>query len=45
MTDWRDVFTHPAMRTGVGTILAYGIILAVLTVVLFLVPFALFRLF
>ena len=35
-------FRHPAWSTGLGTVIAYGLILAVFTVVLFLVPYLVF---
>lgn len=41
----REFLAHPATRTGVATFVGYGLILALLTVALFLVPYALFRLF
>ena len=35
---------HPAMRAGVGAVIGYGIILTILLVVVFLLPYGLFRL-
>lgn len=37
-------FTHPAFFTGVGAIIGYGIILAVLTAVVFGLPYLIFSL-
>lgn len=37
-----DAFDHPSWATGLGTALAYGLILVGMFVVLFLVPYALF---
>ena len=42
MTDIRSQLSHPAFRTAIGTVIAYGVILLVLTVILFLVPYAIF---
>lgn len=35
-------FRHPAWRTAAGTLVGYGIILAVLTLLLFGLPYLLF---
>lgn len=35
-------FDHPAWTTGVATLLGYGVILAVMTALLFVVPWLLF---
>lgn len=35
-------FDHPAWATGVATLAGYGIVLVAMTVLLFLVPWALF---
>lgn len=35
-------FDHAAWRTGLGTLVGYGLILAVMTAILFLVPYAVF---
>ncbi|MFC3957285.1 hypothetical protein [Halovivax cerinus] len=35
-------FDHPAWLTGVGTVVGYGIILAILTIVLFGLPYLVF---
>lgn len=35
-------FDHPAFRTAVGTVAGYGLLLVVMTVLLFLVPYAIF---
>ncbi|WP_282102516.1 hypothetical protein [Halovivax limisalsi] len=37
-----DQFDHPAWLAGLGTVVGYGLILALLTVLLFLVPYAIF---
>lgn len=37
-------FDHPALRTAIGTIFSYGLILVVMTLLLFVVPFLLFSL-
>lgn len=37
-------FDHPVWHTAAGTVLAYGIVLLVMTLVLFLFPYALFTL-
>ena len=42
MTDIRSQLSHPAFQTGIGTAIAYGAILLVLFVILFLVPYAIF---
>ena len=39
-----EPFDHPAWLTGVGTLVAYGLILMVLFVALFVVPYLLFTL-
>jgi len=39
-----DGLDHDAFRTGAGTFLGYGLILIVMTVLLFLVPYLLFTL-
>ncbi|KYH27345.1 hypothetical protein HAPAU_00110 [Halalkalicoccus paucihalophilus] len=38
----RSQFSHPAFRTAAGTLAGYGLLLLVLTVLLFLVPYAIF---
>lgn len=35
-------FTHPAWLAGFGTVIGYGLIIAVLTVMVFLIPYAFF---
>lgn len=35
-------FDHPAFRTAAGTLAGYGVILLVMTVLLFLIPYAIF---
>ncbi|WP_281272986.1 hypothetical protein [Halalkalicoccus subterraneus] len=35
-------FTHPAFRTAAGTLAGYGLLLLVMTLLLFLVPYAIF---
>lgn len=35
-------FTHPAFRTAAGTLAGYGLLLIVMTLLLFLVPYAIF---
>lgn len=45
MNDVRAWIRHPAIRTGVSTAIAYGIILAVLLIAVFLVPYAIFVIF
>lgn len=42
MESVRELVDHPAIRTGVATAIGYGIILAILTIVIFLLPYALF---
>lgn len=43
--DWTgDGIRHPAIGAGIATAVAYGVILLVLTVLLFLLPYLLFRL-
>lgn len=37
-------FDHPVWRTVGGTLLGYGIVLLVMTLVLFLLPYAVFAL-
>jgi len=37
-----DQFDHPAWMTGLGTAVGYGLILVVLFVALFIVPFLVF---
>lgn len=44
-TDGGPNFDHAAWRAGVGTLAGYGIILVVMTAVLFLVPYVVFTLF
>lgn len=39
-----DEFDHPAWLSAVGTVLGYGIILTLLTIVLFVGPYLLFSL-
>lgn len=36
-------FDHPTWRTAVGTLVSYGAILAVMFVLLFVVPYAVFQ--
>lgn len=38
-------FDQPAFRAALGTLAGYGIVLAVMTVLLFLVPYAIFAAF
>jgi len=40
--DLLDEFRHPAWLTGIGTAIAYGIVLVVFTLLLFAVPYLLF---
>ncbi|WP_280177945.1 hypothetical protein [Halorussus marinus] len=35
-------FDHPSWKTALGTLAGYGLILLVMTAVLFLVPYAIF---
>lgn len=35
-------FDYPAFRTAAGTVAGYGLLLLVMTVLLFLVPYAIF---
>ncbi len=37
-------FDHPTWYTAAGTVLAYGLVLLVMTVLLFLIPYSLFTL-
>jgi len=37
-------FDHPALRTAIGTVVSYGLILVVMTLLLFVLPFLLFSL-
>ena len=43
MSSLRETVTHPAMRSGVATAAAYAIILVLLTIGLFLIPYGLLR--
>lgn len=43
-TDLRAQLDHPAWRTAIATVLAYGVILVVLFVGLFVLPYLLFTL-
>ncbi len=43
MSDLRNHTTHPAIRTYGGTVIAYGLILAVMTALIFLLPYLIFR--
>ena len=45
MNDLKAFLTHPASKAGLGTAIGYGLILALLLVVVFLVPYVLFRVF
>ncbi|MFC6904616.1 hypothetical protein [Halalkalicoccus tibetensis] len=38
-------FDHPAFRAAAGTLAGYGIVLVVMTVLLFLIPYAVFAAF
>lgn len=38
----RSTLTHPAFRTAAGTLAGYGLLLLVMTLSLFLVPYAIF---
>lgn len=38
----RAQLSHPAFRTVAGTLAGYGLLLVVMTVLLFLVPYAIF---
>jgi hypothetical protein len=38
-------FDHPAFSTVVGTLVGYGVILAIMTTLLFLIPFVFFSTF
>jgi hypothetical protein len=38
-----EEFDHPSWLTAAGTFAGYGLLLAAMTVVLFLVPYGLFR--
>ena len=42
MNDTLSRVTHPAFRSAVGMAIAYGVILLVLFVLLFLLPYAIF---
>lgn len=42
MTGIRSQLSHPAFRSAIGMAIAYGAILLVLFVILFLVPYAIF---
>jgi len=35
-------FDHPALKTAIGTVFSYSVILVVMTTLLFLIPFLLF---
>lgn len=35
-------FDHPSWLTAVGTVVSYGLVLVAMTVLLFLVPYAIF---
>lgn len=41
----RARFDHPAFRAAAGTLAGYGLLLLVMTVVLFLIPYAVFAAF
>lgn len=43
MDDTRSFFTHPAVKAGISTGIGYGILLVFLTILLFLLPYGLFR--
>ena len=43
MESLREVLAHPAWRSGIATLVGYGLILLVLTIALFLIPYGLFR--
>jgi hypothetical protein len=38
-----DQFDHDSWRTALGTLVSYGLVLAAVTVLLFLVPYGLFQ--
>ena len=38
-----DDFSHPSWTTAFGTFVSYGLVLAAMFVLLFVVPFGLFR--
>ncbi|AGB15786.1 hypothetical protein Halru_1169 [Halovivax ruber XH-70] len=42
MTDALQQFDHPAWLTGLGTVVGYGIILALMTIVMFGLPYLVF---
>lgn len=44
VADIKDEYDHPAWFTAVGTFLAYGVVLVAMTLVLFGVPWLLFKL-
>ena len=45
IADLKKRYNHPAWFTAVGTFVAYGLILGVMTVLLFAIPYAIFLLF
>lgn len=38
----QQLLRHPAISTGIGTVFGYGLILAVLLIALFVVPYLIF---
>ena len=45
IADLKKRYDHPAWFTAAGTFVAYGLILGVMTVLLFAIPYAVFLLF
>ena len=43
MSAARDEFDHPYWSTALATFLSYGLVLLAMTVLLFLVPYGIFR--
>lgn len=43
MSAARDEFDHPSWFTALATFLSYGLVLLAMTVLLFLVPYGIFR--
>ena len=44
VVDLKEEYDHPAWLTAAGTFVAYGLILGVMTVLLFAIPYAVFLL-
>ena len=45
VADLKEEHDHPSWLTAAGTFVAYGLILGVMTVLLFAIPYAVFLLF